>query len=337
MTKTIVVAGARSNVGKTTLARRICGLLDDALHVKIGHGEPKPQVEGAFYHHGTPVRPILDDHPERRFVIIESNTALADFTPDMAVYLAADNPKPSAALARDKADIIRGTPVHAETIGRLASSLGCTPHIVRRIAWLAGARPEPVTGIVLAGGKSSRMGTDKALLDIGGRSAAARALDMLAPLTDATLVVASADNRERLGAVRCVTDKAPGMGPLMGLATGLESSHTEINLAVACDIPEIQADLVYRMLAEIDGKDIVVPSFTEGRYEPLLALYRRSLAPAAAGLLAQQKRRVAALFDHGRTCVLRVDDAGWYRNLNTPGDYRDYVNAFSKGACDAAS
>lgn len=92
-------------MGKTTLARKICALLPDAVRIKIGCGREKPDVDDVLYRPGTPARTVLDNHAQARFLVIESNSILAELAPDLCVYVDADNPKQSAQHARAKADV----------------------------------------------------------------------------------------------------------------------------------------------------------------------------------------------------------------------------------------
>ena len=136
--KVIVVSGARSNVGKTHLARTLCGMLPGSVRVKIGHHAPKEGREGNLYQEGTSFSTIAADHRDASFLIIESNRILIEITPDLTIYLPADNPKPSAALAIEKADIIRGEPVYPSTISLLAARMDCDESLIRSIVELAG-------------------------------------------------------------------------------------------------------------------------------------------------------------------------------------------------------
>ena len=129
----IVVSGAHSNVGKTRLSRKLCRLLPGAVYIKIGHGEEKQGIDGYFYHLGTTFSTINADHKNASFLVIESNSILKEITPHCAIYLPAENPKPSAELARKKADIIRGNPVSSEKINDLASRLGTTSTMVQKL------------------------------------------------------------------------------------------------------------------------------------------------------------------------------------------------------------
>jgi len=132
--KTIVVSGARSNVGKTSLARELCRLLPGAVHVKLGHGLEKPGGRNVFYRAGTPFEEIAAAHGRARFLVIESNRILDEMRPDLAVYLPADDPKPSASAARERADFTRGEPLPADVAEDIARRLGVSPTTAAGIA-----------------------------------------------------------------------------------------------------------------------------------------------------------------------------------------------------------
>jgi len=138
--KVIVVSGAHSKTGKTALARALCGLLHGAVRIKIGHGTAKQGDDGFFYHAGIPFETIAARHSSAGYLVIESNSILKQIVPDCTIYLSADNPKPSAIQAREKADILRGEFLSEEKVLQLAKRLRCGEATVRRIAGLANAR-----------------------------------------------------------------------------------------------------------------------------------------------------------------------------------------------------
>ncbi len=325
--KTLVVSGAHSNVGKTTLAQRLGAMLPGALVVKIGHGEAKSGEPGRFYRVGTPFERILADAPDAPYLVIESNSILRELTPDCALFLSSDKPKPSAGPALAAADVISGTRTPESTVRRLAQGLELPTKTVRRIVWLAGSRPEPVTAVILAGGLSTRMGADKALLHIGDESVLSRLEHQLAQFCDHVVVSASDRNGTLFGPRHVVTDRVQGQGPLGGIAAALAQSPTDINLVVACDIPDIDSRTFALLQSEIDGHDIVVPSFAPGFVEPLLGVYRRHVGAVAEQLLAGPRRRVTALFDRCRTRIMSLDGARWYHNLNTKADFQSYLSS----------
>ncbi len=140
--KIIVVSGARSNVGKTHLSRALCDMLPGAVRVKIGHHARKPGGDSNLYPMGTGLSTIAAQHGDADFLIIESNRILEEISPECAIYLEADNAKPSAEIARKKADIVRGEPVPASKISLLAKRTGCDESVIRKIVKLSGAREE---------------------------------------------------------------------------------------------------------------------------------------------------------------------------------------------------
>lgn len=137
--KVIVVSGARSNVGKTQLSRALCELLPGAVRIKIGHHARKPGGDDFLYPIGTSFSTIAAEHGNTPFLIIESNRILEKITPECAIYLPAENPKPSAEIAVKKADIIRGEPVPVSRTSVLAKRMECDENIIRKIVELSGA------------------------------------------------------------------------------------------------------------------------------------------------------------------------------------------------------
>ena len=91
-----------------------------------------------LYQDGTRFSTIAADHSDASFLIIESNRILSEITPDLTIYLPAEDPKPSAALAIEKADIIRGEPVSSSMISILAARMDCEESLIRSIVELAG-------------------------------------------------------------------------------------------------------------------------------------------------------------------------------------------------------
>ena len=137
-----------------------------------------------------------------------------------------------------------------------------------------------IEGFVLVGGKSLRMGRNKALLELNGRPLASRAADLLRPYVSATTFVGSPDQSAPAG-ITMLADLFPERGPLGGICTALEKSHCDWNLFLACDMPFVE-DSFLRFLAERalgSAADAVVPK-TSQSLEPLCAAYHRRCLPA---------------------------------------------------------
>lgn len=137
--KTIVISGASSKVGKTTLARKVCEILPGAVHVKIGHGARKTGMDNVFYPHGTGFERIEAENRGAPFLVIESNGILREIDPDLAIYLPGGSPKPSAAQAAEKADIVGGEPISRGETREIAARLGVGFEEASAIAAAAGS------------------------------------------------------------------------------------------------------------------------------------------------------------------------------------------------------
>ncbi|MBD3419742.1 MAG: hypothetical protein GF398_06455 [Chitinivibrionales bacterium] len=137
--KIIAIAGARSGVGKTTLAGRIRTVLPNAVHVKVGSHHPKVAKSTPLYPAKTPVDKIKQEHADAAYLILESNSILNTFDPECVIFLDADNPKPSAGPARERADIIRGHALTSEMIASLSRKLQLPRQTIQKIISMANA------------------------------------------------------------------------------------------------------------------------------------------------------------------------------------------------------
>ena len=188
---------------------------------------------------------------------------------------------------------------------------------------------EQVSGIVLAGGQSRRLGRDKSLLEIEGQPLLVRTVHTLTALSDDLIVVTNAPERYApLGLpVRFVADEKPGVGSLMGLYSGLKAAHHPYALVVACDMPFLNPALLRYLLSLTAGYDIVIPR-RDGLAEPLHAVYSRACLPAMDRVLRQGRRQIIAFFDQVRVRwveeseIAPFDSQGFsFLNINTPQDW----------------
>jgi len=188
----------------------------------------------------------------------------------------------------------------------------------------------PVSLIVLAGGTSLRMKQDKARLLVHNEPLIQKILKQVEGFFGEVLL--SVSKGQTFDFVSCpqVEDEREGQGPLAGILSGLKAAAHEVCVVAACDIPDIDMAFIVRMLDASKGCEIVVPSSAGGKLEPLLAVYKKSVIPKIEKLLATSDRQVLALFDLCKTRVLKMDDSSWLRNLNTPGDYREYIQSLRR-------
>ncbi len=181
-----------------------------------------------------------------------------------------------------------------------------------------------VTAIVLAGGKNTRMGgVDKSLLPVKGIPMIRHIADQLHSHFSEILIGGDVAKYNFLG-YRVIPDVSKGMGPLMGIYSCLLASGSDLNFITACDIPDINISLVSKMLELAADADIVMPVHGEDSFEPLHAIYRKTVIPVARELLDEGRLRIAGLFGVLKTKFIPFDGREWYYNLNYPADYNDY-------------
>jgi molybdopterin-guanine dinucleotide biosynthesis protein A len=172
------------------------------------------------------------------------------------------------------------------------------------------------------------MGTDKRALTVDGVPLLERVVEGLRPYVCEVLVGTSpAQPPSDLAGTRTVVDRVPGQGPLMGLASCLAASSSDRNLVVACDLPELPAGLIERLLVEALTCEVAVPRSANGNIEPLLAVYRRRLLPDLERMLAAGERSLRPLFAVRDTRYVPLEELGRSEipNLNTPEDLQAWI------------
>lgn len=180
------------------------------------------------------------------------------------------------------------------------------------------------TGVIMAGGKSSRMGSDKSLLEVGGRPMIEHIADQLRPHFAELLVSANDPEKYAFLGLPVVSDRVLDQGPLMGIASVLEAAHHDRVFVTACDIPEVDVDLMTSLLRRAHHRDGAVARTPEGHLEPLFAVYRKRFAAAANATLATEARGVRAAIEKSDMAIVDLDAGSDPVNLNTPEDLARY-------------
>lgn len=184
-----------------------------------------------------------------------------------------------------------------------------------------------VTGAILSGGTSFRMGCDKALLPYRGGRFIEAIHRKMAELFDEVIVVGVEPDQYDFMPCRLVPDRFPGMGALGGIHSALFHSATDRVFVVACDMPHIKGDLIRFLCSLSEDSDVVVPEGDCG-LEPLHAMYRKSALPALEDALREGRQGLVSFHDKlrvrrvARETVDRFDPGlSAFRNINTPEDY----------------
>lgn len=190
------------------------------------------------------------------------------------------------------------------------------------------------TGFITAGGRSSRMGTDKAWLELGGRPMIEHVIAALQPVTARIAILANGPRYERLG-FPVFADSKSGIGPLEAIRTALSHADTTRIVLVGCDLPFVTTEL-FKVLLGIAGENhLIVPVSAQGKLEPLCAIYTTDALPAVTELIAQGHRKISLLFERVPTTLVAFDElshlAGadrFFENVNSPEDYARVCEAF---------
>ncbi len=192
-------------------------------------------------------------------------------------------------------------------------------------------------GIVLCGGKSTRMGTSKAMLPFGPETMLQRVVRLLSTVVHPIVAVAARDQVlpdlsliTGTGEVIVTRDEREARGPLEGLRAGLKAlpDSSEMAYVTSCDVPLLAPAFVTRMIELLGDNDIAVMEI-DGFAHPLSAVYRRSVLPEVESLLEKDRLRPVFLFEAVRTRRVRPEEMAavdpelrTLRNLNTQDDYR---------------
>ncbi|MGW8958334.1 molybdenum cofactor guanylyltransferase [Paenibacillus sp. NPDC055715] len=198
-----------------------------------------------------------------------------------------------------------------------------------------------VTGIIVAGGRSSRMGQDKALLEIQGVTMLERTAAALEQVTERVIVVTHDSQGYGPIGLENVPDIYPGRGPLSGIHAGLSASRTEWSIIVACDMPFVQPEVLHVLLAVTEkwtkllgttkpaGQAVI--SSVNGRIHPLLAVYHQSVLPSAEECLRSGRLRLTDWLNKLNVRYATEEDLPgvsedmWHKaafNMNNPQDYQ---------------
>jgi molybdopterin-guanine dinucleotide biosynthesis protein A len=191
---------------------------------------------------------------------------------------------------------------------------------------------ENATAIVLAGGQSCRMDQDKSLLFADNLPMIGKIVRQLTGHFREIVIGANDIEKYRFLNLPVVPDLEKGKGPLMGIYSTLLHSKHEINFVVACDIPNLNMDYVKELIRQAKCHEIVMPTWGDGKVEPLFAVYNKSILDKVKKLLDCGQTKISLLFESSDVLYLPMPDAeNWYKNLNTMEDYKNYIKQWQAG------
>ncbi len=165
------------------------------------------------------------------------------------------------------------------------------------------SRYKGITGIILAGGKSSRYGTNKALVEMNGTRLIERVIRVMEPLFGHLIIITNTPHEYAYLQLPMVEDLIKGLGPLGGIFTGLESISDEAGFFVACDMPFLNGGLIRHMVEKREDFDVIVPKI-DWKVEALHAIYAKRCLPAIRALIDAREYQIIKLFPKVRVKYL---------------------------------
>ena len=178
-----------------------------------------------------------------------------------------------------------------------------------------------ITGIILAGGKSSRMGTEKGLIIYKNKPFVEHIIEAMSPLVDNIIIISNNKAYESFG-FKCYEDLIKNTGPLAGIYTGLRYSKTNNNLIVSCDIPLIKTVVLQKLIDQKNDAPEVTQIQSQGKNMPLIALYKKSCEVIFMEELHQNQKKVQKALKKCNVKTVIIDGSleQVTANINTPED-----------------
>ncbi len=182
------------------------------------------------------------------------------------------------------------------------------------------------SGILLAGGRSSRMGRDKALLPFGSSTLIEHMARKMLPCFREVIIVSARRRQYAVEGTVCIEDSIPDAGPLGGLYAGLSAAQHQSAFVTACDMPNFSPELARLLLNRQEGYDAAIPLYRM-RPEPLCAVYSVNLLPSLYEFIRKGGRKMRDFIQTMKVDYINenemekiVDPARVFLNINSPGD-----------------
>ena len=177
-----------------------------------------------------------------------------------------------------------------------------------------------LTGIILAGGKSSRMGQDKGLMLLNGKPMVQHVIEAIQPLVGEVIIIANQEGYANFG-FPVYEDIIKDQGPLAGICTGLQFSKTQKNLIVSCDVPFIHEELLSLLIKNSEGVDVAIPE-KDGKTHQLIGVYDQSCLDVFMQELSRGQRKIKLAIEQLNYKVIDAShiDKKVFNNINTKDD-----------------
>ena len=191
--------------------------------------------------------------------------------------------------------------------------------------------------VILAGGRSRRMGFNKALLDIGGRPLIQLVIERIRPVTDRILISSNDCLSYKFLDFPVIPDHFVGHGPLGGFHSAMLHDECSLYIVLACDLPNLKTPLIRNLVSMAEGFDAAIPRTRDGVVHPLCAVYRRTCLPSVERALKRGANKVVKTFLDDSLAIRWVSpEEGKFKdadlaNINTPDDLRKFKTVLRSG------
>ncbi|PKQ62249.1 hypothetical protein BZG02_13100 [Labilibaculum filiforme] len=182
-----------------------------------------------------------------------------------------------------------------------------------------------VTGIILSGGKSSRMGREKGLVEYQGKALIEYSIDALRTVCDELIISSGNDCYSYLG-IPIVNDEVENCGPIGGIYTCMKAVPSDIYLVVSCDVPNITSHLFSNLLSVLDQNEAVIPIDANNKFQPLVACYSSTCLPVFESELKEGRLKMMKLLEKLKVLYHKIppevdsNGSNLFFNANTPDD-----------------
>ena len=182
-----------------------------------------------------------------------------------------------------------------------------------------------ITGVVLAGGESSRMGEDKSLMLVNEQKLIEFSIHALKPFCKEVLI-SSSKNGHQSFSCRKISDSHQKIGPIAGIQSALVHSDTDYIIILPCDSPMVKPEFVEYLISEIKSDtSIIVPKYGQ-HLEPLFAIYHKKILPIVETQIRKEDYRLTHLLELCQAKIVEVKDRTCFVNINTPEDFQKFKN-----------
>jgi molybdopterin-guanine dinucleotide biosynthesis protein A len=184
-----------------------------------------------------------------------------------------------------------------------------------------------ITAIILAGGKSQRMGTDKGLLDLNGKTFIQHICDALQPIVGSNILIVSANKEYDVLGFSRAEDIIEDKGPVGGLYTGLKESKTKVNLVLSVDVPLVSTELLEWLIKSHDENYLITQTKIGNKTSPLIGVYDRSMRNVFGEHLGGNQLRFRKVIEDVKhqTIVVPEKWSNQLQNINTQEEYQNLI------------